>query len=100
MWEYNRGAQMQVTILPGLPEILEGISKKTGRPYRMVKQAAILKHADGRVEAFTWSGDRVNGRSEPTAAGNYALVTQAYVQAGELKTAPRLSSTPGNGGTK
>lgn len=89
---------MQVTILPGAPEIVEGTSSKTGRPYRIVKQAAILKHADGRVEAFTWGGERQNGRSEPTSPGNYTLSPHAWVQAGELKLAPRLAPLSGAAG--
>lgn len=81
---------IRITVLPAQATIAEGISRKTGKPYRIVRQPAVVQLSSG-THAFNIQGQRVNGRSEPYEPGNYTLAAESfYVKDGDLAFAPRL----------
>lgn len=93
---------LQITVLPFKPQVLEGVSGKTGKPYRMIRQAAVVAMPDGTGGSISLNGQRVNGRDEPYAPGQYTLAPESfYVKDGALTFSPRLVPVAeGRGGAK
>lgn len=88
----------QVTIPAAKPVIIEGV--KDGRPWRIVKQAALFTLPNGNVEGGSILAPRNKaGEHLPYAPGTYALAPESIsVREGELTFTPRL--VPVSGGTK
>ena len=87
---------LQVQIVPGAPEIIEGISQKTGKPYRIVKQAALVKMPNGTIMGLSIQPPR---GAEPYAPGSYALAPESfYAKDGALAFSVKLA--PVGGGSK
>jgi hypothetical protein len=88
---------LQVQILKAQPEIIEGTSSKTGKPYRIVKQPAMAQLPDGRLLQFAIQPQR---NAEPYAPGLYTLTPDSfYAKEGSLAFSPKLVPAVG-GGTK
>lgn len=87
---------IQIHILPGKPKVLEGVSSKTGKPYKIVQQAAACQLADGSAAAFMIQPPR---DLPPYAAGQYTLGPDSiYVMDGELRFSAKL--VPVSGGAR
>jgi len=85
----------KVHVLPGKPHTVEGIARATGKPYKIVTQAAAIEYPTGEVQSF---GLRVRDGDEPLKPGAYALAPESiYVRDGDLNVSPRLMA---GGGTK
>jgi hypothetical protein len=80
-----------IQILPGQPVHHSGNAAATGKPFHMIKQAALLVNDDGSTEAFTYIPPR--GESA-VAPGKYALGVRPYVVQGALRLAPVLNGSP------
>jgi len=88
---------LQFQVLPGNPEIIEGVSSKTGKPYRIVKQAAIVTFPNGTVSALSVQPGR---EQPPYKPGPYALDPSSfYPKDGTLAFSPKLVALA-VGGTK
>lgn len=86
----------EIHVLPGKPQINEGTSAKTGKPYRIVKQAAYAVFADGSAASFTIQPPR-DAKEYP--AGRYTLGPDSfYERDGQLSFTPKL--VPVAGGAK
>jgi len=88
--ELNLGATMlQIQILPGNPEIVSGVSAKTGKPYNIVKQAAVVQFANGTVSALSVQPPK---GAQPYAPGAYDLAADSfYASDGQLAFAPKFT---------
>jgi protein involved in temperature-dependent protein secretion len=85
-----------IQILPGTPTIFSGKAKVSNKDFTMIKQAALLVHADGTTEAYTHIAPKEkDGSTKPLVAGRYALGARGYTQGGELRLAPVLTLVPG-----
>lgn len=79
---------MHVQILPVKAAVNEGNAKATGKPYRIVKQAALFFNAKGEAAAISIQPPR---DGEPYAPGNYTISEESfYERDGELRFIPRL----------
>jgi hypothetical protein len=80
--------------MPGSPSVISGTSSKSGtpKPYRIVKQAAMLANDDGTVEAFMLQPPK---NAEPFKPGRYALGFRPFVMNGELRLAPTYTVAEG-----
>jgi hypothetical protein len=88
---------LQITILPGNPEVIEGVSQKTGKAYKIVKQAAFVQFPNGSVGAISIQPQR---DQPPYKPGSYALdPTSFYPKDGALAFSPKLVPVA-VGGTK
>lgn len=87
---------IEVHILPGKPHIVEGVSPKSGKPYRIVKQAAYAVFHDGSAGSFTIQPGR---DAQPYPSGRYTLGPDSfYERDGQLSFTPKL--IPVAGGAK
>lgn len=87
---------IEVHILPGNPHVNEGTSGKTGKPYRIVEQAAFAIFPDGASVSFSIQPPR---GSSPYPQGKYTLAPGSlYVRDGKLQLSPVL--LPVGGGAK
>jgi len=88
---------LQVQVLKANPEVIEGISSKTGKPYRIVRQPAMAQLPDGRLLQFAVQPQR---GAEPYAPGVYSLAPDSfYSKDGNLAFSPKLVAAV-SGGTK
>ena len=86
---------LQVQVLKANPEIIEGISSKTGKPYRIVKQPAMAQLPDGRLLQFAVQPAR---NAEPYPPGLYTLASDSfYSKDGNLAFSPKLVASAGGG---
>jgi len=84
---------IQVQILPGNPEVIEGVSSKTGKPYKIVKQAAVVTFPNGTVGAISIQPPR---DQPPYKPGAYALDPASfYPKDGTLAFSPKLAPVGG-----
>jgi len=87
---------IEIHVLPGKPHINEGTSSKTGKAYRIVKQAAYALFSDGTSASFTIQPSR---DSQPYPPGRYTLGPDSfYERDGQLSFTPKL--IPVAGGAK
>jgi len=85
-----------VQVMPGTPEVFSGTGKESKKPFTMIKQAAMLVHEDGRVEAFTLIAPKEkDGTTKAFPPGKYALGVRPYVVNGEMRLAPIYTAMPG-----
>jgi hypothetical protein len=89
---------LQVQVLKANPEVIEGVSSKTGRPYRIVKQPAMAQLPDGRLLQFAVKPPR---DAKPYEPGIYTLGADSfYAKDGSLAFSPKLVAATAAGGTK
>jgi len=78
----------EVTILPGNPKVVEGKSRSTGLPFRIVEQAAHLLLPNGEGAAWMIQPPR---DGEPYKPGRYTVDPSSfYVRDGKLAFSPKL----------
>lgn len=88
---------IEFQVVPGAPEVIEGTSSKTGKPYRIVKQATLAKLPNGSTVALSVQPPY---KGEPYAPGRYTLAPESfYVKDGALAFSVKLQPA-GGGGTK
>jgi len=86
---------LQVQVLKANPEVIEGISSKTGKPYRIVRQPAMAQLPDGRLLQFAVQPQR---GAEPYPPGVYSLAPDSfYSKDGNLAFSPKLVASAGGG---
>jgi len=79
---------LEIQVLPGKPVVNEGVSKKSGQPYRIVQQAAFVVFPDGTSASFTVQPGR---DAAPYPPGKYTLGPDCfYVRDGDLTFSPKL----------
>jgi hypothetical protein len=87
--------QIEITIIPGAPQLIEGISQKTGREYRILKQAALVKWPNGIISALSIQPPRGQDAYKP---GRYALAPDSfYPKDGALAFSCKLLPAGGEG---
>jgi hypothetical protein len=89
---------LQIQILPGNPEIVAGVSAKTGQPYKIVKQAAVVQFSNGTVSALSIQPPK---GKDPYPPGKYDLAPDSfYSKDGSLAFAPKLTPAAAGGVSK
>lgn len=80
---------MYVEVLPVKPVVNSGNAKATGKPYRIVKQAALFVNSKGEAAAISIQPPR---DGDPYAPGKYTISEDSfYERDGELRFIPRLA---------
>ena len=89
---------LQIQVLPGKPVVLEGVSRKSGQPFRIVQQAAYVIFPDGTAASFTVQPPRDGG---PFPPGSYTIGPDSfYVRDGDLAFSPKLVPVAADGSRK
>lgn len=88
-----------IQVMNAKPAINEGIAKGTGKPYRIVKQAALFVDSNGAGHSISIQPPR---DAQPYAPGNYTIGPDSfYERDGEIRFIPRLVAVAaGAGGAK
>lgn len=93
-------ADIRMTVAQAAPNVVEGVSQKTGKAYRFVTQAVLFQLPDGSVRGGEVVAPRgKDGKDAPFAPGAYVLAPGSIsVREGRLSLYERW--LPVSGGTK
>lgn len=88
----------EIQVLPGKPVVVEGVSRKTGQPFRIVQQAAYVVFPDGTAAAFTLQPPR---DEQPYPPGKYTIGPDSfYVRDGDLSFSAKPHPVAAGGPSK